>query len=183
MVQCLAAFLRFCYIARQNSLSTSDILKLEDALAQFHTLRDVFIDAGVRDNFSLPRQHSLSHYARMIRLFGSPNGLCSSITESKHIVAVKKPWRVSSRYKALSQMLHRIVREDKMEAARRDFTKRGMMEGDSVSYTEMMLGGGHPIPLEDAVEDEAEIVDDSDLGPSEGPKVLSSIRLAVTPGE
>lgn len=31
----------------------------------------------------LPRQHSLVHYSALIRGFGAPNGLCSSITESR----------------------------------------------------------------------------------------------------
>lgn len=31
------------------------------------------------------------YYAYVITQFGAPNGLCSSITESKHIKAVKKP--------------------------------------------------------------------------------------------
>ncbi|KAF9522125.1 hypothetical protein CPB83DRAFT_899922 [Crepidotus variabilis] len=179
MVQCLSAFLDFCYIARQNSLSTADLAKLEDALQRFHELRDVFIDAGVRDSISLPRQHSLVHYARSIRLFGSPNGLCSSITESKHIVAVKKPWRCSSRYHALCQMLRRILREEKLDAARQEFTKQGMMQFSTSVYTEMVQNGWVPEPLED--EDEEELLrDEDDLGPSVGPKVLSSIKLAKT---
>ncbi|KAG1751047.1 hypothetical protein EDB19DRAFT_1268490 [Suillus lakei] len=67
-------------------------MQLQDALDRFHQYRKVFKTTGVRLTFSLPRQHSLQHYARMIRLFGAPNGLCSSITESKHIKAVKEPW-------------------------------------------------------------------------------------------
>lgn len=181
MVQCLSAFLDFCYIARQNSLSTNDLEKLKDALSRFHELRDVFIDAGVRDSVSLPRQHSLVHYARSIRLFGSPNGLCSSITESKHIVAVKKPWRCSSRYHALCQMLRRISREEKLDAARREFTKQGMMQFSTSVYTDMVLEGWLPDPLQN--EDAEEwLEDEEELGPSVGPKVLSSIKLAKTTG-
>ncbi|KIJ16060.1 hypothetical protein PAXINDRAFT_76254, partial [Paxillus involutus ATCC 200175] len=37
--------------------------------------------------------------------FGAPNGLCPSITESKHITAVKKPWRRSNKHNALGQIL------------------------------------------------------------------------------
>ncbi|KAJ6630452.1 hypothetical protein B0H10DRAFT_1760842, partial [Mycena sp. CBHHK59/15] len=55
--------------------------------------------------FSLPCQHSLVHHIPFVRLFSSPNGLRSSITKSKHVKAVKEPWRRSSRYKALAQML------------------------------------------------------------------------------
>jgi len=54
--------------------------------------------------------------APSIQLFGSPNGLCSSITESKHIKAVKEPWRRSNRYKALKQMLRTILRTEKLAA-------------------------------------------------------------------
>ncbi|EGN91443.1 hypothetical protein SERLA73DRAFT_67393, partial [Serpula lacrymans var. lacrymans S7.3] len=51
------------------------------------------------------RQHSLTHYPLLICQFGAPNSLCLSITEAKHIKAVKEPWRHSSHYEALGQML------------------------------------------------------------------------------
>lgn len=90
----LIAFLDFCYIARQNILTEDSLKKLDAALARFHHYQEVFRIEGVCPNgFSLPRQHSLTHYRRNIENFGAPNGLCSSITESKHITAVKKPWR------------------------------------------------------------------------------------------
>ncbi|KAJ7862244.1 hypothetical protein B0H14DRAFT_2246172, partial [Mycena olivaceomarginata] len=97
MVKCLAAFLDFCYTVRRNSITTEDFLKLKDLLGRFHQYRKVFINCGVRADISLPRQHSLLHHIPSIILFGCPNGLCSSITESKHIRAVKEPCRRSSR--------------------------------------------------------------------------------------
>ena len=57
-------------------------------------------------------------------------GFCSSITESKHIKAVKEPWRRSSRYKALGQMLLINQRLEKLAASRADFTARNMLQGD-----------------------------------------------------
>ncbi|KAL1697802.1 hypothetical protein EV121DRAFT_163742, partial [Schizophyllum commune] len=131
MVKSLSAFLDFCYLARRNSITSSMLTKMEDTLARFHELRQVFIDVGVRVDISLPRQHSLKHYVPSILLFGSPNGLCSSITESKHIKAVKEPWRRSNRYNALSQMLLTNSRLDKMHTARLSFEKKGMMSGTS----------------------------------------------------
>lgn len=119
-----------CYIVRRNVITTTALTDFQEALNQFHELRDVFIEEGVRADISLPRQHAFFHYARSIMLFGSPNGLCSSITESKHIKAVKEPWRRSSRYKALCQMLRTICRLDKLAALRRVFTKQGMMSWD-----------------------------------------------------
>jgi hypothetical protein len=109
------------------------LVEIQDALARFHQHRKAFEDAGVVSTFSLPRQHSLLHYPRLIRLFGAPNGLCSSITESKHIKAVKEPWRRSSRFNALGQMLRTNQRLDKLAAMRADFTRRGMMNGTVLS--------------------------------------------------
>jgi hypothetical protein len=118
------------------------------------------------------------HYIHSIILFGSPNGLCSSITESKHIKAVKEPWRCSSRFKALKQMLRIISRMDKLSAPQRAHTEQGMMDGTMSSYTAMIQRGEQPQPRAEAVEED----DDDDRGPEPGPKSLSSIELACTPG-
>jgi hypothetical protein len=58
-------------------------------VSRFHEYREVFRTSGVRKDFALPRQHAIVHYRYMIEQFGAPNGLCSSITESRHISAVK----------------------------------------------------------------------------------------------
>ncbi|PSR71866.1 hypothetical protein PHLCEN_2v12260 [Hermanssonia centrifuga] len=55
------------------------------------------------------------------------------ITESKHIKAVKEPWRRSNKYNALSQMLETNQRTDKLAAARVDFAARHMLEGTCLS--------------------------------------------------
>jgi len=134
MVQCIATFIDACYIARRNVISAPMLQRFNECVRRFHELRTIFTDTGVRTNISLPRQHALSHYYTMIQLFGSPNGLCSSITESKHIKAVKEPWRRSSRFKALAQMLCSILRMEKMAALRRVFLKKGMLEGTVSEY-------------------------------------------------
>ncbi|KAI0761221.1 hypothetical protein BC629DRAFT_1443541 [Irpex lacteus] len=113
------------------------LMKIQDALDRFHQERVIFERVGVRasDGFSLPRQHSLKYYHYLIQQFGAPNGLCSSITESKHIKAVKQPWRRSSRYKALGQMLTTNSRVDKLAAARVYFDARNMLETPAVPAT------------------------------------------------
>ena len=125
------AFLEFCYIARCDVITEDHLDEMEDALLRFHSFREVFMPIRPK-GFSLPRQHSIIHYPALIRLFGAPNGICSSITESKHIRAVKEPWRRSSRNQALFQMLTTNQRLDQLIAARDDFTKRGMLDGTSM---------------------------------------------------
>ncbi|KAJ7612392.1 hypothetical protein DFH06DRAFT_1345137 [Mycena polygramma] len=175
MVKCVAAFMDFCYLVRRNAINSDTLIEITEALNRFHTHRDIFIQTGVRVDISLPRQHSLIHYLRSIRLFGSPNGLCSSITESKHIKAVKEPWRRSSKHNALIQMLRIVRRLDKMAALRAIFTIQGMMAGSTSSYAAMVLRGEAPHPPDAAADEDEDDVDNADLP---GPKSLSSIELA-----
>ena len=118
------AFLEFCYLVRRHIISEKALAEIEDALKRFHTWREIFRtgDNPVVTTFSLPRQHSAKHYPTLICLFGSPNGLCSSITECKHIKAVKEPWRRSSKYQPLGQMLLTNQWLDKIAASRIDFS-------------------------------------------------------------
>src|SRR5436190_10675838 len=89
MVKCLSAFMEACYIIRRDRITASDLERFRGHFTKFQQLRSIFIRAGVRVSVAPPRQHAMSHYYSGIELFGSPNGLCSSITESKHIQAVK----------------------------------------------------------------------------------------------
>ncbi|TFK90691.1 hypothetical protein K466DRAFT_484334 [Polyporus arcularius HHB13444] len=141
MVQCVAALLDFCYIARRSEHDTHSLQALNGALQTFHELRTVFLETGVRpDGFSLPRQHALVHYPLGIEKFGSPNGLCSSITESKHIGAVKETWRRSSRNGPINQMTRCLERMSKMSAARVEFGRRGMLHGDVLNAARLDIG-------------------------------------------
>jgi hypothetical protein len=179
MVKCLAAFLDASYIARRQDIDTNALDALDAALTKFWTLREVFRYPGVRPKgFSLPRQHALSHYRRLIEDFGAPGGLCSSITESRHITAVKKPWRRSNRFHALGQMLQINQRLDKLAAMRSNFMARGMLPagyslGRSISFA--------PDPQHLTFDNGDE--DDDEEGPVEKEDVLGHVVLARTRGE
>ena len=187
-------FLDFCYIAQKSILTEDDLDTLSTALQRFHHYRTVFKDTGVRpEGFSLPRQHALVHYHHHIENFGAPNGLCSSITESMHIAAVKKPWRRSSRYNALQQMLTINSQNNKLAAARIDFHSRGMLDGTCLS--EMVHALAHGSDESDGDEsDEDEVGTDldadkdggthepGDCGPVDGPPILSEVTLASKKG-
>ncbi|KZT24237.1 hypothetical protein NEOLEDRAFT_1179483 [Neolentinus lepideus HHB14362 ss-1] len=134
IVRTMRAFLEFCYIARHDIHTPQSLDHLAEAMEQFHNYRTIFQDGGVRvEDYSLPRQHSMRHYYDATWDFGAPNGLCSSITESKHIKAVKEPWRRSNRFEALGQMLTTNQRLDKLSANRIDFIDRGMIEKSNKS--------------------------------------------------
>ncbi|KAF8260212.1 hypothetical protein EI94DRAFT_1611715, partial [Lactarius quietus] len=93
MVCCVAAFMDACYIARRNAINSTSLKYFRECVEAYHELRVIFVETGVCSSLSMPRQHALKHFHHAIHLFGSPNGLCSSITESKHIDSVKDTWQ------------------------------------------------------------------------------------------
>jgi hypothetical protein len=172
IVQAVAQLIEFCHLVRRSIIDEDTLFAIDTTVARFHEAREIF--RVVRpDGFSLPRQHSMVHYRPLIQAFGAPNGLCSSITESKHIKAVKKPYRRSSRNKPLSQILLTNQRLFKIEAARVDFTARGMMSGALI-----------PLPLPPVPEEQPADPDDEriDQGDVPGPTCLGEVKLAKTYG-
>ena len=172
MVRAVSSFLEFCYLVRRNVINEDDILTINRAVAKFHVERSIFDDVRP-DGYSLPHQHSLVYYAFLIQEFGAPNGLCSSITELKHIKAVKEPWRRSSHYEALGQMLITNQRLDKLAAARVDFQARGMLGGQQF--------GLEPPPPDPPLHDAGD-GDDDDGGAVDG-DVDNEVVLAQCPSE
>ncbi|KAF8887501.1 hypothetical protein CPB85DRAFT_1378036 [Mucidula mucida] len=139
ITKAFAAFLDFCYL--------DDLNKINKCIKDFHHYREVFIEAEVREDFNLPRQHAIVHYIQHIIQFGAPN--------------VKKPWRRSSRYKALSQMLLTNQRLDKVLALRVDLGHRGLLP---------RLPKRPPDPFDVGDEDDG-LIDE---------RVLSEVVMAVT---
>ena len=168
VIQTFRAFLDFYYLVRRNVLDEDNLIEIQDALNKFHAARSIFQRLGIRDEFSLPRQHSMKHYATHIRNFGAPNGLCSSVTESAHIPFVKKPWRRSSRNEPIEEMLLINERIDKLAAARNDFVQRQMLTDDR------RRADHGPI---------IEVSDETENGPVDGPTSDRVTALAQTVGK
>ncbi|KAH9039755.1 hypothetical protein EDB84DRAFT_1587671 [Lactarius hengduanensis] len=154
MVHCIAAFMDACYITRRNAINSPSLEHLRDCVKTFHRLRAIFVETGARISLSLPCQHALEHFYNAIHLFGSPNGLCSSITESKHIRAVKEPWRRSSRYLALTQMLRTLLHMDKISVLRQRLQDSGMLQGSA--FASGPGNGTNDMPIDDSEELEDE---------------------------
>ncbi|KAI6137689.1 hypothetical protein BKA82DRAFT_4334648 [Pisolithus tinctorius] len=156
IVRTFRALLEFTYLVRRNVLTEETLVAVQDTIDRFHKYREIFHQSGTIQTFSLPRQHAMKHYPDLIRLFGVPNGLCTSITESKHIDAVKDPYRRTNRNKPLGQMLIINQRLDKLAASRRDFNERGMLEGNCLTATMQLLSTQGSGPCN---EDNGEAVD------------------------
>ncbi|KAG1884782.1 hypothetical protein F4604DRAFT_1878701 [Suillus subluteus] len=106
-------------------------------------------------------QEALDHFHKYWEIFKTSG--------SKHIKAVKEPWRCSSRFKVLGQMLLMNQCLDKVAAACADFEAHSMLRG---------LPGHLQVckPQNQSVEGDAgEVLD--------GPTVESHVELGVTPHE
>ncbi|KAI9566660.1 hypothetical protein HD554DRAFT_2040198 [Boletus coccyginus] len=117
----------------KNVITDSALSSISDAIEHFHCYREVFKRTGIVSTFLLSCQHSVKHYPELVQLFGTPNGLCSSITENKHITAVKKPYRRLNKHKALGQILVTNQQLNKLSAAQTNFASRGMLNGMCLS--------------------------------------------------
>ncbi|KAG1864575.1 hypothetical protein C8R48DRAFT_747864 [Suillus tomentosus] len=122
------ALLDICYLVRRNIITEDSLLQIEDTLSHFHHYREIFRTTGVVLHFSLPRQHSLMHYNKHIK---------AVIVVS---TAVKEPWRRSSRYNALGQILLINQQLDKLSALRVDFMHWGMLTGTCLSAVNALEG-------------------------------------------
>ncbi|KAJ7170438.1 hypothetical protein C8R43DRAFT_1120867 [Mycena crocata] len=137
MLRAFSMFLGLCYPGQRNVIDEATLVTIDAALARYHEEWKIFEETE----------------------FGAPNGLCSPMTESKHIKAVKELWRRSSRYEALHQMLILNEHLDKLAAARVNFIERGMLSGPAAH-----AATAAPPPAEDEDDDVAATDDRHILG-------------------
>ncbi|KAI6039388.1 hypothetical protein EDC04DRAFT_3090248 [Pisolithus marmoratus] len=115
--------------------------------------------------------------------FGASNGLCSSITESKHIKAVKKPWRCSNHFKVLGQMLITNECLDKLAVAQVDFENCHMLQGSvlSAAIQDAELHGSVGNSSDEDSGSEGSGAGDHESETHNSPCVLNYVCLAKTP--
>ena len=181
MVRAISAFMNFCYLVCRSSLDEADLLAMDQAVELFHAERVVFEETGVRPTgISLPRQHAMMHYCYLTQQFGAPNGLCSSITESKHCSVVKQPWCRSSRNQPLGEMLLINQHLDKLHFYRMEKIALGLL-GQSLLSSDY-----DPVdPLPTCDHDMDNFHDDSELGEveaDEDQRQNGIVELAGTQG-
>ena len=172
MVHAISAFMEFCYLVCCSVIDDNNLIALDNAMADFHCERIAF-NAIHSDGYSLPRQHSIVHYKFLIQDFSAPNGLCSSITESRHISAVKEPWHRLSRFEVLRQMLVTNQWLDKLVAAQVKFQARGMLNASIFS--------GHDLPGTQLPPTTWPEVDEDDDGGAVDGDILGEVTLTRKP--
>ncbi|EGO26572.1 hypothetical protein SERLADRAFT_368127 [Serpula lacrymans var. lacrymans S7.9] len=109
----IRSLLDFIYIAQYPTHSDTTLGYLSDALKTFHQNKAIFVTLGVRENFNIPKFHSLLHYVDFIRWFGATNNYNTEMFEHFHIDMAKDAWRASNHRNECPQMTTWLTRQEK----------------------------------------------------------------------
>ena len=96
IVRAICAIMDFLFIAQYQSQKCDTIHQIEDCLSIFHNNKNIFLNLEVRENFNLPKLHSLSHYTSSIQLFGMTDNYNTKQFKCLYIDFTKKPYYVSN---------------------------------------------------------------------------------------
>ncbi|EGO30571.1 hypothetical protein SERLADRAFT_404683 [Serpula lacrymans var. lacrymans S7.9] len=100
-------------MAKYPTHSDTTLGYLSDALKTFHQNKAIFVTLGVRENFNIPKFHSLLHYVNSIRWFGATNNYNTEMFEHFHIDMAKDAWRASNHRNERPQMTTWLTRQEK----------------------------------------------------------------------
>jgi len=113
-IAAVTALLDFIQLAQYTAHDSFTLGYLQDALSRFHENREYFILTGVRDNFNIPKFHSLLHYIEAIELFGTTDNYNTEMFERLHIDFAKHGWRASNQRDEFPQMIRWLSRQEKV---------------------------------------------------------------------
>ncbi|KAJ6489418.1 hypothetical protein DFH09DRAFT_856707, partial [Mycena vulgaris] len=113
MVVAVRGLIDFAYFASLQSHTSKTLDGMRDALNIFHANKQIFIDLnGRKNNFNIPKVHSLDHYEALLRLFGSADGFNTESPERLHIDYAKNAYRASNRKDYIEQMTVWLQRQE-----------------------------------------------------------------------
>ena len=114
LIRSTRALLDFLYLA-QYPVHTSETLRLlRQSLRDFHSNKHVFVELGIREDFNLPKLHSLVHYVESIELFGTTDNYNTEYTERLHIDLAKDAYRATNHRNEYAQMTIWLERKEKI---------------------------------------------------------------------
>ncbi len=113
-ISAIKSCLDFIYLAQYKTHDTATLDYLENALKEFHKHRPYFIETGIREDFNIPKFHSLVHYVESIKLFGTTDNYNTEMFERLHIDFAKEGWRASNLRDEFPQMIHWLSRQEKI---------------------------------------------------------------------
>ncbi|KAF8415264.1 hypothetical protein EV426DRAFT_666012 [Tirmania nivea] len=91
-------------LAQQRYHTETSLSSIDNTLAKFHNLKDVFLPARERPNFNFPKMHLLSHLMDHIRQHRSYDSWTTDVSEGLH-VSLKDAYRSTNWVNFTKQLL------------------------------------------------------------------------------
>jgi hypothetical protein len=123
------SLLHFIHLAQYPSHDQETLGYMQQELDTWHRYRSYFIDNGLREDFNIPKFHSLLHYIDSIRWLGTTDNYNTEMFERLHINFAKEGWRASSKRDHFPQMVKWLSRQEKI--ASYDFYRSWLDESPS----------------------------------------------------
>ena len=115
VVKAVCTLLDFLFLAQYKCHTSNTLTCLQDSLSAFHDNKEVFVNLEVREQFNLPKLHSLLHYTSLIRLFGTTNNYNTEQSERLHIDFAKDAYRTTNHKDKYPQMTVWLEHREKMQ--------------------------------------------------------------------
>lgn len=112
----IRSLLDFIYLAQYPTHNDTTLGYMEKALDVFHRNKKIFVELGVREHLNIPKFHSLLHYVKSIRKFGTTDNYNTEMFERFHIDFAKEGWRASNKRDERPQMILWLSRQEKVNA-------------------------------------------------------------------
>ena len=141
ILKAVRSLLDFLYLAQLPSQTTDTITRLEESLDTFHKTKDVFVDLGVRDNFNVPKIHSLLHYSSSIHLFGTTDNYNTEQTERLHIDLTKDAYHATNHKDEYYQMTTWIERREKLQRHAAFIEWRQQQDSPTIALPQRPISG------------------------------------------
>ncbi|CCO36287.1 hypothetical protein BN14_10419 [Rhizoctonia solani AG-1 IB] len=113
-LKAVIAVLDFIYYARLPVHTDTTLDLLDEALARFHSVKDVFIEYEIRTDFNVNKIHSMIHYSESIRQLGAADGYNTETPERLHIEFAKHAYLATNRRHFFGQMTVYLERRERV---------------------------------------------------------------------
>ncbi|KAH7918566.1 hypothetical protein BV22DRAFT_1024391 [Leucogyrophana mollusca] len=102
----------FIYYAQFQQHTTQSLSALQSCLETFHANKHVLVELDIREDFNIPKLHSIQHYISSIHALGSADGNNSEHPERLHIDYAKEAYRASNKRDYFEQMALWLQRQE-----------------------------------------------------------------------
>lgn len=186
-IKACRSLLSFIHLAQYSSHDEETLRYLQEELDNWHKYRSYFIRKDIREDFNIPKFHSLLHYIESIRWLGTTDNYNTEMFERLHIDFAKEGWKASNKRDHFPQMVKWLSRQEKIVSY--DFYRSWLDESesnDAGSTEEELQRDGEDAGTnteEDTVFDVAKRSDRVGKGYNASPPIRGQLILAKYPAE